>query len=180
MAPQVWNLRSERGFACVARALAREQSRGELRVVHYSVQGNHLHMIVETADRGTLARRMQGFGVRLARAVNTMMRRRRGRVLGDRYHARVLATPREVHRAVRYVLQNHAKHAASWSPRDAIPRTPAVPHADRFSSAVTRSFVVTPRAGPRASFALVSSASSWLLRRGLQRGAPRVVARGSS
>lgn len=172
MAPRVWNLRTQRGFACVARALAGERARGELRIVHYSVQGNHLHMIVETADRGTLARRMQGFGVRLARAVNVMMHRRRGRVLGDRYHARVLATPREVHRAVRYVLQNHAKHAATWAPAAASSgRTAREDAGDRFSSAVTRSVALAPRAGPIANVDLVSSARSWLLRRGWQRGA---------
>lgn len=110
--PKVWNLRSQRGFACVAHALRAEQTRGELRVVHFSVQGNHVHMIVEADDRETLSRRMQGFGVRLARRVNAMMGRRRGRVLGDRYHSRVLGSARDVRNVIRYVLENHAKHAA--------------------------------------------------------------------
>jgi putative transposase len=37
---------------------------------------------------------------------------RRGKVWADRYHPRDLATPREVRRALVYVLQNRCKHAA--------------------------------------------------------------------
>ncbi len=106
----VWNLRSQRAFAHVERALREEQHRG-LRIVHYSVQGNHLHLLVESPDRATTSRRMQGFAIRLARALNGMMGRR-GRVLAERYHARALKTPTEVRNALRYVLTNHVKHAA--------------------------------------------------------------------
>jgi REP element-mobilizing transposase RayT len=112
MARGVWNLRSQRGYRCVEAALQAEKILDVLRVVHFSVQGNHLHMIVETRDAPTLSRRMQGFGIRLAKAVNAMMHRPRGRVLADRYHARVLRTPREVHRCIGYVILNHQKHAA--------------------------------------------------------------------
>ncbi len=110
-ARHVWNLRSQRGFACVKRALSFERKLGELRIVHLSVQGNHLHLIAEARDHRVLARRMQGFGIRLARALNGMMGRR-GRVYGDRYHSRPLTSARQAFHAVRYVLQNHAKHAA--------------------------------------------------------------------
>lgn len=110
MARGVWNLRSQRGFNAVKDALYQEKRRGQLRIVHYSVQGNHLHLIAEAADRTTLTRRMQGFGVRLARSVNAMMGRTRGRVSAERYHLHVLRTPREVRNAIRYVLLNHIKH----------------------------------------------------------------------
>jgi REP element-mobilizing transposase RayT len=106
----VWNLRSQRGFRAVNDALEQEKRRGELRIVHYTVQGDHLHIIAETSDRATLTRRMQGFGVRLARSVNAMMGRERGRVSAERYHLHVLRTAREVRNAIRYVLLNHVKH----------------------------------------------------------------------
>ncbi len=80
--------------------------------MHYSVQGNHLHLLVEADATRVLSRRMQGFSVRLAKAVNRMMGRRRGRVLAERYHARTLKTPTEARNALRYVLLNHAKHSA--------------------------------------------------------------------
>lgn len=109
MAKGVWNLRSQRGFRRVAHALGAEQKRGELRITHYSVQGNHIHMIAEASDRASLARRMQGFSIRLAKALNKMMRRR-GPVLRERYHARVMRSSRQVFNTIRYVLLNHAHH----------------------------------------------------------------------
>ena len=108
----VYNLRSQRGFNCVRRALEAEQQRGTLRVVHYSVQGNHVHLVAEAHNRVVLGRRMKGFSIRFARAINRMMGRRRGRVLAERYHLHVLRTRSEARNAVRYVLGNHVKHAA--------------------------------------------------------------------
>ncbi len=46
----IWNLRSQRGFGCVRRAMLEEQRRKQLRIVHYSVQGNHVHLLVEADD----------------------------------------------------------------------------------------------------------------------------------
>lgn len=108
----VWNLRSQRGHRAVKDALFQERRRGALRIVHYSVQGNHLHLVAEAEDRRTLTRRMQGFGARFARSVNQMMGRKRGQVIAERYHLHVLRTAREVRNAVRYVLLNHLKHSA--------------------------------------------------------------------
>jgi hypothetical protein len=80
------------------------------RLVHYSLQGNHAHLLVEAVDRRSLGRGMNAIGARLARAVNRVAGRG-GPVLADRYHHRKLATPREVHRALRYVLLNARRHA---------------------------------------------------------------------
>ena len=53
---------------------------------------------------------MKAIGARVARAVNRIGNRA-GRVLADRYHARLLPTPREVRNALRYVLLNARRHA---------------------------------------------------------------------
>ncbi len=82
------------------------------RLVHYSLQGNHAHLIVEAQDRDALGRGMRAVGVRVARAVNRVARRK-GRVLADRYHMRLLSTPREVRNALRYVLLNARRHVAA-------------------------------------------------------------------
>jgi hypothetical protein len=55
---------------------------------------------------------MHGLEVRIARAVNHVLDRR-GRVLGDRYHARALRTPREVRNVLAYVLLNWRRHSRS-------------------------------------------------------------------
>ena len=78
--------------------------------MHYSLQGNHGHLIVEAHDREALGRGMMAIGARLARAVNRVAKHT-GPVLADRFHARTLPTPRECHRALRYVLLNARRHA---------------------------------------------------------------------
>jgi putative transposase len=66
-------------------------------------------MIVEARDRQALSRGMKGLGVRIAKAVNRVMGRK-GNVVPDRYHARILRTPTEVRRARSYVLTNGQRH----------------------------------------------------------------------
>ena len=73
------------------------------------MQGNHIHLICETPDKESLSRAMKGLEVRVARKMNGMMGRR-GRVIGDRYHASLLRSHRQATRAVRYVRENHRKH----------------------------------------------------------------------
>lgn len=109
MARHVYNLRSRRAFSVVGRAIARAAERFGMRIVHFAVEGNHVHLIVEAAETQALSRAMQGFSIRVAKGLNAMMHKS-GRVLGDRYHARPLRTPTEARRAVAYVRNNHRKH----------------------------------------------------------------------
>src|SRR5882724_9561728 len=100
---------------CVVREIEQTfavgRERGEFRLVHYSLQGDHAHLIVEAKDRDSLGRGMKALGSRLARAVNRVFQRS-GPVLADRYHVHVLRTPREVRSAIAYVLLNARRHAA--------------------------------------------------------------------
>jgi putative transposase len=107
-ARRVPSLRREIVFRALRRAFASCGS-GRFRVVHFSVQTDHVHLIVEAGDADALARGASGLSIRLARAVNRVLERR-GRVWGDRYHARALRTPREVRHAIVYVLMNWRKH----------------------------------------------------------------------
>ena len=108
-----WNLRSHRAQRALEAAFHAGRDRFGFRLVHFSIQGNHLHLLVEAAGKESLARAMKGLQVRLARALNAMMGRK-GRVFADRYHAHVLKTPREVANALRYVLMNFAHHAQGF------------------------------------------------------------------
>jgi REP element-mobilizing transposase RayT len=109
MSKEVWNLRTRRCFGALERAMYGGATRFGFRLVHYSVMGNHVHLIVEAPDRRALSRAMKGLGVRIARALNRVMKRS-GRVVGDRYHAHVLRTPSEVKRARNYLLSNARHH----------------------------------------------------------------------
>ena len=104
------SLRDTRVVGEVERTFAAGCERPDFRLVHYSLQGNHAHLIVEARDQRALGRGMMAIGSRLARAVNRV-RGKGGRVLADRYHHRLLRTPREVHRALRYVLLNARRHS---------------------------------------------------------------------
>jgi REP element-mobilizing transposase RayT len=116
MAPHVWNLRSRRSFRALEKALYGGANRFGLRLLRFSLQGNHIHLLIEADDKAALLRGMKGLSVRIARGMNHLMKRR-GRVIGDRYHARPLRTPTEVKRALAYVRDNARKHAAAWGDR---------------------------------------------------------------
>ena len=84
-------------------------NRDAFRVVHFSVQTDHVHLIVEADSRDDLRRGLNSLNCTAARAVNRAWQRS-GPVWGDRYHARALTTPREVRNGLVYVLLNFRKH----------------------------------------------------------------------
>ena len=86
----------------------RDSQGDDFRIVQYSVQRDHLHLIVEASPEA-LVRGMRGFSTRTAKRLNRVAQRT-GRVWADRYHRHDLRTPREVRHALVYVLGNGAKH----------------------------------------------------------------------
>jgi REP element-mobilizing transposase RayT len=109
--------------------------REDFRIVHASVQGNHLHLLLEAAGKSALSRGMQGFQISAAKHMNAAIskrtgERRRGQVFADRYHARALTSPRAVRHCLSYVLNNWRRHGED---RKALARTWKV---DPFSTGV--------------------------------------------
>jgi len=90
-------------------SLREVKGRPDFRVVEYSIQVDHLHLIVEASDKEALACGMKAVGSRLARAVHRVFART-GRVLAGRYHVRALCSPKEVRHAIAYVLLNARRH----------------------------------------------------------------------
>ncbi|HVI23303.1 MAG TPA: transposase [Myxococcales bacterium] len=134
MRPGVGYLRSYQRAKIVEDALRAARDRFGVRIVHYSIQGNHLHLIVEAESLTALSRGMQGLAIRLARRLNALSGRSGG-VFADRFHARPLKTPREARNAVRYVLTNYRHHAlehlpAGWTDPLASGRFTALPPAE--------------------------------------------------
>src|SRR5574338_1340559 len=158
--PGLWTLRAVR----IVRALEAEfralLRRAGFRIFVYSIQGDHLHLVVEADDERALARGMKAVGTRVARVVNRILKRA-GPVLRDRYHLRVLCTPLEGRRALAYCLLNARKHLGRLAPR--------VGRVDPASSGAWftgwRNGVV-PLARARAP---VADPLSWLLRVGWRR-----------
>jgi REP element-mobilizing transposase RayT len=103
------SLRSQVCFRAVKRAFAAGKARLGFRLVHFSVQGDHMHLIAEADDTRALSRGMQGLGVRVARGLNGAVKRK-GRVFAERFHAKPLGSPTQVRNALIYVLRNSDKH----------------------------------------------------------------------
>lgn len=105
-------LRSQVVFPNVRLALVRASRRdpGRFRIVHFSAQRDHLHLVVEATDKRALSSGMRSVAIRIALYVNELLSRR-GPLWAERWHGRALATPREVRAAIVYVLANFRKHA---------------------------------------------------------------------
>ena len=103
------SLRGDRAFPVVRSVLRAARRRLGVRLVHFSVQSNHLHLVVEAADVSALGQGIKGLAVRLARRLNVLFGTQ-GAVFPERFHARALRSPTEVRTALSYVVHNFAAH----------------------------------------------------------------------
>jgi len=110
-------LRTPKTWRVLERAFRAGKSKPGFRLIEFSVQQNHLHLIVEADHRRKLARGMQGLMIRIAKALNRFWRRRIGHVFADRYFALAIVKRTQLWRTLRYVLNNARKHGA-WSQPD--------------------------------------------------------------
>ena len=108
--PEIPSLRAMN--RAVRQALIAGAKKDDFRLIHYAILSNHLHLIVEADDAKSLSRGIQGLAIRIAWAVNRVLRRKRGKVFSDRYHDHQLKNPRETRAALHYVLCNYRKHLA--------------------------------------------------------------------
>ena len=84
-----------------------------VRVVEYSIQSNHIHLICEALSAQALTRGVMGLEIRMARALNRA-HGRKGPIWADRYHASILRTPKQVRNCLVYVLGNFKHHRARY------------------------------------------------------------------
>jgi hypothetical protein len=82
---------------------------GTFRLAHYSVQHDHVHLIVEARDARALSGGVRSVAIRIARYVNELLSCK-GTFWAERWHGRALSSPREVRNAILYVLANFRKH----------------------------------------------------------------------
>lgn len=176
--PELAPLRRRDNFAAIRWATLAIAKRDDFRIIHCSVQRNHLHLIVEAQTRRALSRGMQGFQISAAKHLNAAFgnrtgTRRTGRVFSDRFHARDLNSPRAVRHALAYVLNNWRRHdehraafAATWR---VDPYSTAVDFAD-WKELGDSPFLYQP---PRSYLALITwRPKTWLLREGWRRHGP--------
>jgi REP element-mobilizing transposase RayT len=101
-------LRQERVFAVLRRIFRTPKIEG-FQVVHYSVQDDHVHLVVEAVDGDAFSSGMRSLCIRAALRLNALFGRK-GKVLRDRYHRRDLFSARQVRDVLRYVLLNGVRH----------------------------------------------------------------------
>jgi REP element-mobilizing transposase RayT len=97
-------VRNKTGIRLLKRAIRNAQSHG-LGILHFSLQSNHVHLIVEAKSNELLTRGMRSLCITFAKGLG------QGRVQLGRYHLHVLRTLKETRNAVHYVLFNQQKHS---------------------------------------------------------------------
>ena len=124
----------------VAKRELNAKENGAFRIVHVSIQREHIHLLVEANDKMALSRGMQSFQISAAKHLNravsvksvnvgalvaaspaervrakqayrrAMANRRRGTVFPDRFHQEIIRTPLQARHTLAYVLNNWRKH----------------------------------------------------------------------
>ncbi len=145
-----------------------------LRIIHYSLQSNHLHFLVEAQDKRELASVFKSLGTSLARRINAAAPSRgpRESVFLGRYHLHVLKTPTEVKHALRYVLLNETKHSRRATTVDEFSSGSSFGAWARLLGAGWRRYVnILDPVAASAAEELCAPPTSWLLRVGWIRAA---------
>jgi REP element-mobilizing transposase RayT len=172
VARDVRRMRRMDAYRAIRKAMVVVLARTDFRIVHASIQGNHVHLVAEASSANALARGMQAFQTSAARRLNHIDTDRRGRVrrgpvFPDRYHLEVVTTPTHARHTLSYVLNNWRRHEED--------RNPVGEHwlVDRYSSAVAfdgwterLNWIIPADYDPLP----VARPESWLLREGWKLG----------
>ena len=154
------SLRLAESRRALVAAIEAARDRFGCRITHFSIQSNHLHLLCEANDETSLSRGLRGLSIRMARGINRA-HALRGSVWADRYHARILRTPREVRGALVYVLGNWRHHGGERYPLGCIDPCTSAPWFDGFLESMLPPPVFPPQP--------VAPAQTWLLASGYQR-----------
>jgi putative transposase len=147
------SLRLRSTWEVVSACLEAARERNGMRIIHFSVPGNHLHLIVEAEDRDALKRGMIGLIVRLTKQLQKLWSLQ-GPIFEDRHHEEVIACPRQARNTLRYVLHNARRHEIELSSS-----------IDPLSSALAFDSWIEPSIPPQVLPTCVPP-RSWVLREG--------------
>jgi REP element-mobilizing transposase RayT len=107
----VYTLRNKILFKKISRAIMKARARG-LRVIHFSVQRDHIHFLLEAKDKILLGKSMQAMMISLAKSLKFASKTSLKKIFKDRYHVHILKTLTEIKNAKLYILGNALKHGA--------------------------------------------------------------------
>lgn len=98
-----------------------------LKVIHYTLEYNHIHLLVEAYGHKNLHQGMQSFGISLAKQINRL-KSLKGAVYKHRYHLRKLSSARELKNVLHYIFNNGIHHSRTSSLLDPYNSLPACLH----------------------------------------------------
>jgi len=162
-------LRTPRALRRLERAFRKGKERDGFALVQFSIQQDHLHLMVEVKNRRKLSKGLQALGIRIAKSLNSLWNRRKGGVFAERYFASTIETVRQIWRTVRCVLNNGRKHGTwtvkgrpdpyssgrwyrHWSEPESLPRQRSYPRSHPRRAAIARAGMLgsDERGGPIA------------------------------
>ena len=164
---EVGRLRRMRLARVLRAALVAGAVKDGFRICQFSIQGNHIHLVVEATSNAALSQGMQGFQISAARRLNRALGRS-GKVFADRFHDVQLSSPRQVRAALCYVLNNARRHGERLEARyGGIDPFSSAWYFDGWASEGWRQAIGPPTGEPP-----VAPAQSWLLTEGWRRWGP--------
>lgn len=107
--PEMPELRQPCFYEAVRSALVHFLDGDDFRVIHLSIQNDHIHGLNEASSRAALSLGMQKLGQRVAQNINRAWGRG-GRVFEFRYAEKQIIDARYARNAISYVLNNWRRH----------------------------------------------------------------------
>ena len=167
------SLRGRRLWAAVRRGFVRGCKKNAFRIVHYSVQGTHIHLVCEARDRQALSRGIQGFKICVGKAINKALGGRKGTVFAGRYAERIITNPTQCRHTLAYVLNNARHHAydegATYA-RNRVDPCSSARSFDGWQIEQPRPWGRIPARTDDDDKPVIAAPETWLLRRGWRRG----------
>jgi REP element-mobilizing transposase RayT len=112
---EVGQLRRAKSYRALRGAVATCLGRVGFRIVHVSIQSNHIHLLIEADHKRELANGVRAFMISATRRLNAL-RARKGAVFIQRYHAVQISSQRQARHALAYVLNNWRRHHEDLTP----------------------------------------------------------------
>ena len=94
-------------------AIMRARLQG-LRIIHYSLEHDHVHLYAESDSNENLGRAMKALGVTFVKRINRHFKKR-GSCYKTRYHLRILRSATEVKNVLNYIFKNGIKYKRTKS-----------------------------------------------------------------
>jgi REP element-mobilizing transposase RayT len=110
------DIQNKRILKALHYAIKRARLKG-LKIVHYTLEYNHVHLLVESVDNKILHKGMQAFGITIAKSINKI-KSTKGAVYKNRYHLRVINSAKQLKNVLHYIFSNGVKHKRTHSKID--------------------------------------------------------------